>query len=154
MQTKDCGAGCGCGGDATPAGGISRRTFLVHGSLAAVSVALVACAAGGPTAPDSVSLTVSLADYPALADVGGVAYVSAGGSPLAIVRIDASTFATVSRICPHQGGRVNATGSGFLCPNHGAQFDDQGHWVGGQRTGSLKAYPTSYDATTQSLTIG
>jgi Rieske Fe-S protein len=105
-------------------------------------------------APRSVSLIVSLATYPALANIGGVAYVDANGSPLAIVRTSASTFVTLSRICPHQGGTVNAITTGFLCPNHHAQFDDQGRWVGGQPTGNLTTYPTTYDATSQSLTIG
>lgn len=151
MDHRDCGT-CARGATAG-AGEMSRRTFFIQGSLAAVSIVLVACSAGGPTAPGRVSLTIALADYPALATVGGVAYVNASGNPLAIVRTGTSTFVTVSRICPHQGGTVNAISGGFLCPNHGAQFNDQGTWVGGQPTGNLTTYNTQYDAGAQTLSI-
>jgi cytochrome b6-f complex iron-sulfur subunit len=80
--------------------------------------------------------------------------VNVSGSPFAIVRTDASTYLALSRICPHQGSVVNFTGNGFLCPNHGAQFTETGTWVGGQRTSNLRSYPTTFDSTTGTLTIG
>jgi cytochrome b6-f complex iron-sulfur subunit len=73
---------------------------------------------------------------------------------MAVVRTDASTFVALSRVCPHQGTVVNATSSGFLCPNHGAQFSKTGAWVGGQQTRSLPSYPATYDATAGTVTIG
>ena len=80
--------------------------------------------------------------------------MSVSGYPFAIVHTDASAFVALSRVCPHQGFIVDVTGSGFHCPNHGAQFNESGVWVGGQRTSNLRSYPTSYDAATGTLTIG
>ena len=98
--------------------------------------------------------TIKLSDQPSLSNIGGVALVTIASSPFAIVRLDASTFVALSRICPHQGSTVNQTSSGFLCPNHGAQFNTSGTWVGGQPTSNLRSYTTAYDATAGTLTIG
>ena len=134
---------------------VSRRQFMIQGSLAGVAIMLAGCmGSGGPTAPASVSLTLTVSDYPSLANVGGVAYVSASGNPLAVVRTGADTFDVVSRICPHQGGTVSSNGNGFTCPNHGARFSDSGMWEGGQPTSSLTSYSSQYDPGTGILTIG
>ena len=73
---------------------------------------------------------------------------------MAIVRTGDTTFAAFSRICPHQGGTIQVTSSGFQCPVHGATFNRSGTWVGGQRTTNMRQYPTTYDAATGTLTIG
>jgi cytochrome b6-f complex iron-sulfur subunit len=134
---------------------VSRRQFVVQGSLAGVAIMLAGClGSGGPTAPGSVSLTLTVSDYPALANVGGVAYVTSSGNPLAVVRTGASTFDVVSRICPHQGGTVSSNGNGFTCPNHGARFSDSGMWEGGQQTSNLTSYSSQYDSGSGILTVG
>lgn len=132
-----------------------RRTFLTQSMLAAAALALAACGLdNGPTAPSSVSGSIRVSDYPALANVGGVALVTVSGAKLAVVRTSADTFVALSRICPHQGGTVNPSSNGFTCPVHGARFDLTGQWVGGQPTTNLRAYPTSYDAASGTVTIG
>ena len=135
---------------------VSRRQFVIHGSLTGVAILLAGCGLtnGGPTAPGSVNMMLTVSDYPALANIGGVAYVSSGNNPLAVVRTGSDTFDVVSRICPHQGGTVSSNGNGFTCPNHGARFSDSGTWEGGQPTSSLTSYSTQYDAGTGILTIG
>ena len=80
--------------------------------------------------------------------------VSVQGAQLAIVRTSTTEFVALSRVCPHQGGIVNATGNGFQCPIHGATFSKTGAWVGGQRTSSLRSYATAYDSASGVLTIG
>jgi len=164
MTEDTCGRRCPCQseslGDALTEIGldVDRRTFLAQGALAAAAAALAACgfSSGVPTAPGSLSspLTITVASYPTLANVNGVAYVNAGGNPLAVVRTGTSSFVALSRICPHAGSTVNTASYGFLCPGHGAEFDDTGRWIGGQRTSSLTSYPTQYDAATGMLTIG
>lgn len=137
--------------DSTPC--VSRRQFVIHGSLATIALVLAGCGGGGPTAPTSVNMTITVSDYPALASVGGVAYVTSGNNPLAVVRTGSDTFDAVSRICPHAGGTVNSNGSGFTCPVHGARFTDAGSWIGGQPTTNLTSYTTLYDAGAGTLTI-
>ena len=133
---------------------VTRREFVIRGSLASIGIVLAGCGGGGPTAPSSVSLTINIADYPALGTVGGVAYVSANGNDLAVVRLSDTTFDALSRICPHQGGTVNAVSGGFQCPVHGARFSDTGTWVGGQSTSNLTTYSTQFNSSTGVLTIG
>jgi cytochrome b6-f complex iron-sulfur subunit len=135
---------------------ISRRSFVLQGALLTASAALAACGASGdvsaPALP-STGNTINVNSTAALANVGGVALVSFGGVPLAIVRTGSSSFLALSRICPHQGGTIQEVGNGFQCPVHGATFSQTGQWVGGQRTSSMHSYTTSYDATTGILTI-
>lgn len=130
-------------------GGVSRRTFVGAATLATVVAMLEACGATGLTGPGGSggALTVTLANFSALSAVGGVARVDGGsGSPVALVRTGASSFVALSMICPHQGTTIGYTGSGWLCPNHGARFTTTGTWSGGQGTSNLVAFGTTYDA--------
>ena len=135
--------------------GIGRRTFLVQSGILAAVAALAACAgSGGPTAPSvPANSQIDVGNYPTLANVGGVALVSLGSAPVAIVRVSTMSFIALSRVCPHQGGIVNESGTRFVCPNHGATFDLNGNWVGGQPTSNLHQYSTTYDAASNTLTI-
>jgi Rieske Fe-S protein len=138
-------------------GGTSRREFITASAVTAVAALLTACGGGasGSTGVDTgpVSLSVQVSSYPALTNVGGIARVDTGGTPVAAVRTGASTFAAFSLICPHFGCTVGINGSSFLCPCHGAQFASTGAWIGGQRTSSLTSLTTSFNATTGVLTI-
>ena len=137
--------------------GIARRTFLVQSGILAAIAALTACGANSdstaPSVPANSSINVS--NYPALASVGGVAIVSFGSAPVAVVRTQASpaSFLALSLICPHQGGNIQLRGSEFQCPVHGATFDVDGNWIGGQPTSNMHQYSTSYDASTNTLTV-
>jgi Rieske Fe-S protein len=135
----------------------SRRQFLAQTTLLAVAAMLAACgqSATGPSFHGP--LNVDPANFPGLSTVGGIAVVDNGtrsGVPIAVVRTGAATFLALSLVCPHRGFTVAIAGNGFLCPGHGAQFNGSGHWIGGQPTSSLSAYPTSYNAATGVLTIG
>jgi len=148
--------GGGCAHCAEKAG-TSRREFIATSAASAVAALLVAACGGGTQGSSGitgpVSFSVLVSNYPALANVGGIAQVDSGGAPIAAVRTGASTFAAFSLICPHFGCTVGINGSAFRCPCHGAQFASTGTWIGGQRTTNLAAYGTSYDATTDELTI-
>lgn len=161
-QHGEC-AGCACGGEC--ADGVTRRDFVARSTLAAVAAFLAACGNGqiGMTAPGGTTATpggtagmkIVLSQFPALANVGGIARVDGGvGSPVALVRTSTTAFAAFSMVCPHQGSTINITSTGFKCPNHGATFDKSGAWIGGQQTSSLVAYPTTYDATAGTVLIG
>lgn len=142
--------------------GLSRREFVGRSTLAAVA-AMLASACGGTIdgvtnpldpAAGGGSVTLNLADYPALANVGGIAKVSTGGAPVAVVRQGASTFVAFSMSCPHAGTTINISGAGFVCPNHGARFNAAGQWTGGQSTSALTSVPVTYDAAAGTLTLG
>ncbi len=137
---------------------MNRRDFIIISSASAGAIAIVGCGLTGPGVsgpPDSVSLTLNVSDYPSLANVNGIAFVTEnGGSPLAVVRTAADSFLALSRICPHQGGQIDQGGPAFQCTRHGAQFDEHGNWVGGQPTNNMRSYPTKYDPNTGLLVIG
>lgn len=145
---------------------LDRRDFLTKSFLTAVAGVLAgsvtACGQGlwadNPTAPTGLAgggTTLQLANFPALANVGGIVRVDGGtGTPLAVARTGASTFVAVSMVCTHQGTTVNIVNGGFTCPNHGAMFAADGHWTGGQVTTNLVTYPVVYDQVTGTLQIG
>jgi Rieske Fe-S protein len=143
----------GGGGEAV----IDRREFVTASVASAVTVLLTtSCGGSGGDAgvvTGPVSFSVQVSSYPALANVGGIARVDMGGTPVAAVRTGADTFAAFSLICPHRGCTVGINGSAFRCPCHGAMFASSGAWIGGQRTTNLGSFTTSYDATSGVLTI-
>ena len=89
---------------------MNRRDFLVVCGTSAGAIAVIGCGLTGPSGPpDSVSLTLVVSNYPALANVGGTAFVTVeGGTSLAVVRIASDSFRALSRIWPHQGGQIKA----------------------------------------------
>jgi Rieske Fe-S protein len=138
----------------------TRRQFVSASVIGTVTALLAACGdgviggVGNITGPaTSVSLTVKLSDYPALANVGGVAILSGTTTPIAVVRTAASTYVALSLVCPHQGTTVNLSGGRFICSNHGATFNTSGTWTGGQPTSSLVALTSTLNAAAGSLAI-
>ncbi len=94
-------------------------------------------------------LAVTIADWPALANVGGVAgsVGSLNFNPVAVVRTGASTFAAFSLICPHNQFYVQViNGQSFRCPNHGALFNANGGLAANSpiQTSSLSPMRVSY----------
>ena len=135
--------------------GVDRRTFLTRAMMSAALLALAACGASdGVTAPFSGNASLNVSDYPALASVGGIALVTLNGSPLAIVRDSTTSVLALSRVCPHQGGSITTSGSGFLCTRHGARFSLTGQWQGGERTSNMRSYATTFDPSTGAVTVG
>jgi Rieske Fe-S protein len=104
-----------------------------------VTVTLTVTAAG---------LRVTLASWPALANVGGVAgsVGSLNGGPVAIARTGPSSYLAFSMRCPHAGTTINVVnGASFRCPNHGALFNGQGVWQQSpQRTTDLVRLTVTY----------
>lgn len=147
-----------CAGAGTNAG---RREFVTRTGLAAVSGLLLgSCGAlvdlfkpGDSTQLSSGPLTINVADYPALATVGGIALLRNVPAPMAAVRTSETAIVVLTRTCPHQGSTVGLSGTGFRCPNHGALFDANGTNVGGFKTGALGRYNATFDAATGVLTI-
>ncbi len=133
----------------------TRRHFLAAATLAAVGGLLAsACQTGfGPSGGFSGTFTFKVTDYPALATVGGIALIDGASIPLAAVRSGTSSFIVLSRVCPHQGFTIGVAGSGFQCPGHGAQFDNQGTNVGGFPAGSMQSFSNTYDAGTGVVTV-
>ncbi len=107
--------------------GTYTATVQVSGTGVAtrsITVTLSVAAAG---------LAVTIANFPALANVGGVAgsVGNVNGGPVAVARASATSFLAFSMRCTHAGTTVitenfRNSGSAFHCPNHGALFDNAG----------------------------
>lgn len=113
-----------------------------------VSVSLSVTAAG---------LLVTLAAWPALANVGGVAGTvgNVNGGPVAVSRLSATSFAAFSMRCPHAGTTINVVnGTSFRCPNHGALFNSAGIWQSSpQRAENLSTLTVTYTPGASTLTV-
>jgi Rieske Fe-S protein len=134
------------------AAGSYSATITVSGTGVAsrtVTVSLTVTAAG---------LLVTLAAWPALANVGGVAgsVGNVNGGPVAVSRLSATSFAAFSMRCPHAGTTINVVNNtSFRCPNHGALFNGAGVWQSSpQRAENLATLTVTYTpgATTLSVT--
>ncbi len=143
---------------------VSRREFISMATLSAIALTLGACGGGelggatavtdppaipptipstNPTTPGTPTvganqIGVTVASYPALATVGGVAKVN--NSPAIALARTATGFVAYSLRCTHEGTTVSVvSGTSLRCPNHGALFASTGTWSGGFRTSSLAA---------------
>jgi thiosulfate dehydrogenase [quinone] large subunit len=130
---------------------ISRRAFLADAATIAALTALFAACGDSPVEPPSGQIVVKVSDFPGLATMNQLVLVD---GRRAAKRTGASSFVAFSRLCTHEGTPVDVSGSGFFCPNHGSQFDNDGQVTVGPATQPLATLATSFDATTGTLTIG
>ena len=144
---------------------LSRRAFLAKSTLAVAGVAALAAGCGdgqiggsAMTAPIITGLTLKVSTVPALATIGELVFHPAD-SRVAVKRTGATTFLALSTTCTHEGTRLDIVNDAlsFECPNHGSRFDSNGTVTrqpnaAGSAT-NLPTYATTYDATTDILTI-
>ncbi|MDA1080537.1 MAG: Rieske 2Fe-2S domain-containing protein [Gemmatimonadetes bacterium] len=146
----------------------TRREFLSQATLAAVGAVLAACSGGGasdvfaptqqnpePTPGTSgSSLTVTLASFPALGAVGGIAAVgNLGAKPVAVVRDGEATYVALSRICTHAGCDIGIVSGGFQCPCHGSRFNSSGVPTQGPAQAALQRFNVVLSTNGTTLTI-
>jgi cytochrome b6-f complex iron-sulfur subunit len=104
-------------------------------------------------------LTLKVSTVPALATVGVLAFHPTDVR-VAIKRTGPTTFLALSTTCTHEGTRIDIVNGAlsFECPNHGSRFDSDGNVTRGPNAPGtvtrLQTLATSYDATTDILTIG
>ena len=120
--------------------------------LGACGDGIIGSGAQGITGP--VNASVRIADYTALASDGGIAVLTGVATPMAVVRQSASSYLAFSLICPHRGGTIRTFGAGFRCPNHLAQFNSTGTWIGGQATSSMRQISVTLNAADGTLVLG
>ncbi|MBI3789673.1 MAG: Rieske 2Fe-2S domain-containing protein [Gemmatimonadetes bacterium] len=140
---------------------VSRRLFMERSAIAALGAMMAACGDGvfgvQPlpfiALPSGTSFQINVGDYPALAAVGGIATVSVQGFPIAVGHTGNGAFAIWSMVCPHQSHQVDPVAGGFKCTGHGATWNPNGVWTGGQSTGNLTLIPSTYDPATNIISV-
>lgn len=143
---------------------MKRREFCTHAcqamSLVAVGSVLQGCSgsptsasgSGGGSALPTVSGTVSgrtvsvtVATGSSLASVGGSALVQSTLGSFLVARISDAGFTAMTAVCTHDGCTItNVSGSTFICPCHGSQFNTNGGVVKSPATRALTVYATAF----------
>lgn len=148
----------------------SRREFCTRAceaaSLAAFGLFVSRCG-GGPTSPGgdlgsslavvsasrvngAVTLTIDTGSP--LANVGSAVLVQSSGGTFLVARTAQTTFIALTATCTHQACTVsNRSGSLYVCPCHGSEFDVTGRVVRGPALQSLRQFATQF--TDPTLTI-
>ncbi len=146
----------------------SRRELLAGTGALAASL-LVGCGGGDAEPMADAAITtggnemcgagwcVDLA-HPAnapLLEIEGQRALVVPGDKIIVVRTSATEFAVVSRVCTHNGCSVAyAPASDLLvCPCHGSRFMLTGAVEREPATRALRRYASTFDETTQILTI-
>ena len=143
---------------------VSRRDFLARVALLATAIGVAAACGGAASDVTGITggplpggpQTFRLADYAGLATTGQpVELRDANGRGLGVaaVRTGDAAFLALGMGCTHQGTKVNISGHGFSCPNHGAQFSSNGTVTRGPASQPLYRHDVTYDATAQTLTV-
>ena len=84
-----------------------------------------------------------------LARIGTPALVQAPGGSFLVTRTNQDTFVALTAQCTHYICTVkNFSGSVYVCPCHGSQFDVTGQVVHGPATRPLQRYATSFSGGT------
>lgn len=147
---------------------VDRRKFLAIAAGGAATAALAACgdgqisgvamkvttlgAGGGGSGGGGANQVIAvIGDYPGLATIGTLVMIN--NSFVAVKRTGAGSFDAFFMACTHQGCLTNIVNNAFDCPCHGSKFDNTGAVTVGPATNNLAALPTSYDASTDTLTI-
>ena len=130
---------------------ISRRAFLADAATIAALTALFAACSDAPVAPPTGKVEVKVGDFPGLAAMNQLVLID---DRRAAKRTGTASFVAWSRLCTHEGTPVDVSGSGFVCPNHGSRFDNNGQLPLGPASQPLATLVTSFNAATDMLTIG
>jgi cytochrome b6-f complex iron-sulfur subunit len=98
-------------------------------------------------------LTLSIADGSPLASPGGMALVTSPAGIFLVTRTSATAFLAVTAQCTHQACVVsNGTGTSYVCPCHGSEFDTSGRVIVGPASAPLQQFQTQFASNV--LTIG
>jgi len=141
----------------------SRREILVALTCAACSSLLPACGTKTESPPATgQTVTIKLSDETALTTIGGSIRKSYGtnnaGQPVIVVRTGQSEFKTMSTVCSHSSGSLQAPSNNrSVCDLHGSPFSTQSanfaQPLSGPATTAVKTFTTTFDATANSITI-
>lgn len=122
---------------------MDRKEFLSLLGLSAGGAFIAACAAGckkSTDAPSGVdfSLDLSQSANAPLNTAGGYVY----NSGVIVAKTTTGAIIAVSAACTHEGTNVQyqASSNRFHCPNHGANFNNNGGVINGPATQNLKQY--------------
>jgi cytochrome b6-f complex iron-sulfur subunit len=136
----------------------TRRQFCARSAALLGVIAPLCSGCASPTGPSNanalpvVSATQSGLIYSVtvdasspLANVGALAIVQGPNALFLVAHTASASFTALSATCTHQVCTVSGySGSTFVCPCHGSQFDTSGRVVGGPAPAPLQQYATQF----------
>jgi len=137
---RQCSAGLAALGGATilQACGGGSPTSASGGSNAAALPSV-----NGSVVGNSIQVTID-ASSP-LANAGSVAIVLSSAGSVLVARTAGDSFTALSSTCTHQGCTITGhSGSTFVCPCHGSQFDTSGRVLSGPAPSSLQQFHAQF----------
>jgi Rieske Fe-S protein len=100
-------------------------------------------ALNGTVSGGGVTLTVDAASP--LASVGGAALVQSSRGSFLVARVSQDGFSAVTATCTHQACTITGfSGSRYVCPCHGSNFDTSGRVLQGPAVNALRQFPTAF----------
>ncbi len=138
---RQCSAGLAALGGAAilqACGGGSPTSASGGGGFASTLPRVNGAAAGG-------GIQVSVDAASPLASPGAMALVQSSAGSVLVARTGTDSFTAVSATCTHQGCAITGfSGSSYVCPCHGSQFDESGRVLSGPASRSLQQYHTQF----------
>jgi Rieske Fe-S protein len=156
----------------------SRREFCKQAIMTSAGLVLIGGCGGGSSSSGADAagdidaapgfpplqgdqLILPLADYPALAEVGGWMRDRPDGAShdIIVIRVGsgetAADFASLTAKCTHAGCSVNYNDSlmRLVCPCHGSQYDLDGSNLQGPAIQPLTAYPVEVAGGVLTITV-
>lgn len=126
-----------CGGSPTGPGG----------SLGSLLPVLTATSASG-------ALTLSVDAGSPLATVGSAALIQSSSGNYLVARTAQTTFVALTAICTHQTCTItNFSGSLYVCPCHGSEYNLSGQVVQGPAPQSLRQFATQFTDPTLTISL-
>ncbi len=131
--------------------GITLTSITLAGTLAEI---LASCAsATGP----NVSHGTTTIDISKLTTDGGFltnSSVTTDGTPILVIRQNATTYTALSMMCTHTGCTVNTPSGGQIyCACHGSVFDTHGNVVHGPAGSPLTNYGVALNAAAKTIAV-
>jgi len=144
------------------AGAVGRREFLkrtgivLTGLTFAGTLAEILASCSSATSPNVThgTTTISIADMTTDGTSKEDTAVSPDGTPILVIRQNATTYTALSMLCTHAGCQVNPpSGGAIYCACHGSTFDLHGNVRGGPAPSALTNYAVVLNASAKTITV-
>jgi Rieske Fe-S protein len=143
---------------------VGRREFLKRTGIVLTGVTLVgtlseilaSCSSStSPSAP--VTHGTTTVDISKLTTDGQYTVdssVSPNGTPILVIRQNATTYTALSMLCTHEGCQVGTpSGGSITCPCHGSKYNLMGQVINGPAPSPLASYAVVLNASANTITV-
>lgn len=131
--------------------GITLTGLTLAGTLAQL---LASCAQSTSPSVTHGTTTIDVSNLTSDGSYKEDSTVQPDGTPILVIRVNATTYTALSMLCTHAGCQVNPPSGGIIfCACHSSRFDLQGNVLSGPAPSALTKYATAYNATAKTITV-